>query len=88
MKDGRVEEEVEAVVSMTDAIGTASALAGIFTPSTTAPGAADVIPGVLLRVGEGGVEEALPRFFGDVDGDVVSFWNWDGGVEGRCDCCD
>jgi hypothetical protein len=72
---------VEAAASMTEAMGTVSALIGIRTPSPSI-----AVPGATgERVGEGGVEDIFPRFLGDEDGGVEGLWFCCGGVEGFWD---
>lgn len=66
MNEGRVEDDPEAAGSVIEAIGTASALAGMITLSVSAP--TDT-----LFVGEGGVPGLFPRFLGDEVGEIKGF---------------
>jgi hypothetical protein len=78
---GRDRLVVEVAASVTEAMGTVSALAGIRIPSPSR----ELPEAMGDRVGEGGFEDTFPRFLGDEDGGVEGLWICCGGVEGFWD---
>lgn len=72
----------ELLGSVVEVTGMISVLVGIFCASLSP---VESIAARLLRVGDGGVEEAFPRFLRGEDGGVDGFWVCCGGVDGFWD---